>query len=225
MVRGPSSAHPLGRRDQHVELAARGLRQLGVGPHERTAHRQLAGEELHPGRLVERRVVVAHPGPGQQLGHDLLVHRRVLPQVQPAQMEAEDLDGLAQPAQPVVGQRAGAVAAQRRVDDVEVGAQLVRGVVARQLRVRRRAGHPAEHGRAVAHSRSDDPAERPPVGLVGAERRVVAGGLGQPVELGVGVTSRSDIDSSLRSACELVQVVRRAPSPPAGRWPGAAPRR
>ena len=134
---------------QHVELAAGGLGELGVRAHQRTAHRQLAGQQLDPRRLVERGVVVAHPGPGQQLADDLLVDGGVLPHVEPAQVEAEHLDGLAQPQQPVVGQRAGAVAAQRRVDDVEVGAQLV----GRRRRAAAAAsgagpGHPAEHRRA-----------------------------------------------------------------------------
>jgi hypothetical protein len=40
-------------------------------------------------------------------------------------VEAEDLDGLAQAQQPVVGERTGTVAAQRGVDDIEVGAQFV----------------------------------------------------------------------------------------------------
>ena len=126
MVARAQQRHLLGGGEQHVELAAGGLGELGVGPDQRTAHGQLAGQQLDPGRLVEGGVVLAHPGPGQQLGEHLLVDGGVLPHVQPAQVEAEDLDRLAQPQQPVVGERAGAVAAQRGVDDVEVGAQLVR---------------------------------------------------------------------------------------------------
>src|SRR3712207_8731780 len=58
-----------------------------------------------PRRLVEGRVVLADPRPGEQLGEHLLVHRGVLPHVQPAQVEAEDRDGLPQPGEPVVGER------------------------------------------------------------------------------------------------------------------------
>jgi hypothetical protein len=50
----------------------------------------------------------------------------VLAHVQAGQVEAEDLDGLPQPGQPVVGQRTGAVGAQRGVDRGEVGLQLDR---------------------------------------------------------------------------------------------------
>jgi hypothetical protein len=75
------------------------------------------------------------------------VHRRVLPQVEAAEVEAEHLDGLAHPAQPVVGECARTVAAQGRVDDVQIGAQFVRAVVAVQLDVGWRPGDVPEHRR------------------------------------------------------------------------------
>ena len=181
---GPQQRDLVRRREQDVELAAGVLGQLGVGPDQRPAQGQLAGQQLHPGGLVQRRVVVAHAGPRQQLPHDLLVDGGVLPHVQPAEVEAEDLHRLAQPEQPVVGQRPRAVAAQRGVDDVEVGAQLVRGVVRRQLDVDVRPGNgPAEHRRRGRGQPRRDAVECPAVGLVGPERRVVAGGLGQVVQL------------------------------------------
>ena len=61
------------------------------------------------------------PAHAQQVGHHLLVDRGALAEVEPAQVEAEDVDRPAQPGEAVVGQRGRAVAAQRRVDDVEVG--------------------------------------------------------------------------------------------------------
>src|SRR3712207_8796533 len=54
--------------------------------------------------LVEGGVVVAHSGPREQLRDHLLVDGGVLPHVQAAQVEAEDLDGLAEALQPVVGE-------------------------------------------------------------------------------------------------------------------------
>ena len=126
MVRGPSSATWSAAASRTSSSPRDVLGQLGVGPDQRPAQRQLTGQQLHPGRLVEGGVVVAHAGPRQQLPHDLLVDGGVLPHVQPAEVEAEDLHRLAQAQQPVVGQRPRAVAAQRGVDDVEVGAQLVR---------------------------------------------------------------------------------------------------
>ena len=108
----------------------------------------------------------------------------VLPQVQSAEVEAEDVDGAAQPGQPVVGQGPRTVAAQRGVDRVELGQQLGRGRVGRPLDPRRGARHRAEHLLGGRAQPGVDAVERPPVGLVGAERRPVARGLGQRGELG-----------------------------------------
>jgi hypothetical protein len=85
------------------------------------------------------------------------VHGGVLPHVQPAQVEAEDLDGLAQAA--AAGRRPapGAVAAQRGVDDVEVGAQLVGRLVGRQRGRPARPGHRPSTAGAVAASRAEMP--------------------------------------------------------------------
>jgi hypothetical protein len=166
----PQQRDPLGRCHQHVELATGVLRQLGVGPDQRPPHAQLPQQHLDPLRLVEGGVVLARPGPRQQLAHDLLVDARVLPQVQSAEVEPEDLDGLAQPQQPVVGERTRPVAAQRRVDHVEVGAQLVWVAVGRQLGLRRQLGPGPEHPGRRGDQPVGDSAQRPAVGLVGAER-------------------------------------------------------
>ena len=49
----------------------------------------------------------------------------VLPHVQPAEVESENLKSVAQPGQPIIGQQSAAVRAQRGVDDGEVGRHLV----------------------------------------------------------------------------------------------------
>ena len=184
MVRGPSSATWSAAASRTSSSPRASSDSSRVGTDERTAQRQLTGQQLHPGGLVEGGVVVADAGPRQQLPHHLLVDGGVLPHVQPAQVEAEHLHRLAQPEQPVVGQRPGAVAAQRGVDDVEVGAQLVGRVVGRQLDVDVRPGDdPAEDLRRRRGQPRRDPVQRPAIGLVGAERGVVAGGLGEVVEL------------------------------------------
>ena len=84
---------------------------------------------------LSERVVGMHAGPGEQLGDDFLVDVGVLPHVQTGQVKTEDVHGFSQPGQPVVGQQGAAVGAQRGVDDVEVGQQLLRRRVGRQAEV------------------------------------------------------------------------------------------
>ena len=66
-----------------------------------------------------------YAGPRQKFGHHLLMGLGVLPHVQPAQVESENLNPVAQPGQPIVGQQPAAVRAQRGIDDSEVGRHLL----------------------------------------------------------------------------------------------------
>ena len=91
---------------------------------------ELGHQQLDAVRLGQRPIVGMHTGPRQQLRDDLLVHIGVLPHVQTGQVKTEGAHGFPQPGQPVVGEHRAAVGPQRPVDDVEVGQQLRRGLVA-----------------------------------------------------------------------------------------------
>lgn len=122
-------------------------------------------------------------------------------------MEAEHLDGFAQPQQPVIGQRSGTVAAQRGVDHVQVGAQLVGRPVRRQRCGRRRPGDPAEDAVRGAGQPARDAVQRPPVGLVGTEGGVVPRGLRQGVERRRGGDQPVGHRQLVAQRHELVEVV------------------
>ena len=100
-------------------------------------------------------------------------------------MEAEHVDRLAQPGQPVVGQQRAAMVTQRGVDHVEIGEQLIRAPIRLQtqvdqvlgLAVQDLAGGGAEP--AVHHP------QRPAVGLVGAGRFIARAGQFQELRAGL----------------------------------------
>ena len=129
-------------------------------------------------------VAVAHAGDGEQLGDDALVDGGVLAHVEPAQVGAERDHGAPHRLDERGGERGRAVGAQRRLDDGEVGGERRqrRGTPAAAPPAaapsgRRQSGPSTSTGQGVQPG--VHPAQRPPVRLVGAERRVVAGRVGE----------------------------------------------
>ena len=142
-------------------------------------------QHRHPGRLVELEVVVAHAGHGEQLGDDLLVDRRVLAHVEPAQVVAERDDGpphrldeRRRRARPRRGTRSDAWTTPRSSARSSTRSVRPAGRTAGGGTVRSPAGR-AEHVGGQRVQPGVHPPQRPPVGLVGAERRVVARRVGQ----------------------------------------------
>ena len=100
------------------------------------------------------------------------MHIGVLPEVETGQVKPEDVHGFPQPGQPVVGQHRAAVSAQGSIDDVEVGQQLGRRLVALQAEVEFMFGLAVEDlGRCCGEAPMDD-TQRAAVRLVGAGRLV-----------------------------------------------------
>ncbi len=148
---------------------------------------QLGVEERNPAGLVECQVVVADSGGSHQVGDDLFVHGGVLAHVEPAQMGAErrhrSSDGLDE----ALRERPGAVRCERVDHDVEIVLQFTQVRVCRPRIRRRGTGHGllvVEHGLGVGVEAGMHPAQRPPIRLVGAERRVVTRRRGQRIQLG-----------------------------------------
>ena len=123
MAAGPSRSWADAASTQDGELATSPARQsptvAGASSGRAWRARRQQGDPLV---LVEAGVVVVHAAGSQQLGDDLLVHHRVLAQVERAQVEPEHVDGATEPGEAIVGECAGAVRPQRAVDDGEVGA-------------------------------------------------------------------------------------------------------
>ncbi len=90
----------------------------------------------------------------EQFRHGAFMHRRILPDIEPGEMEAEAVDGPPQRPQAAARDHAGIVRDQRTVEHVEIGLEFVHGRVGRGLadrpaggldlelqRGRRSAGH------------------------------------------------------------------------------------
>ena len=146
---------------------------------ERPPAAELATQQRHPRRLVQREVIGFDPGHRQQLGHDALVHVGILAQVERGEMEAECLNRAHQPVEP------GAPAC------AEPGAQL-REIGAEGGRIGigfglgpRRAGRRPSCQRAIGRRQSCvDARQRAAVGLVRTGGRVVAARFGQRLYFG-----------------------------------------
>ncbi|MNT47775.1 hypothetical protein D3C72_1845160 [compost metagenome] len=111
---GAESGERLGSRLQDGALLQGLGRIIGIGREQRAGIGQFAGQQGQPCLFVERRVVGTDAGDLQQVGHDPLVHVRVLAQVQCRHVETEDVRRRDQPRQPVVG-KDGAVGADQAV--------------------------------------------------------------------------------------------------------------
>ena len=71
--------------------------------------------------LVQRRIAGAGAGLLQQLGDDALMHVRILPHVEPGEMEAEHIDRAPQLPQPAARQHRRAVGFQRALQQRQIG--------------------------------------------------------------------------------------------------------
>ena len=164
----------------HDRQLARGALAVGGPRHLQRAGAGQLGQE-HPAAVVfaERGVRVRHSGAGEQLGDRLLVHRRVLAQVEPAQVEPEQLDVAAHRFDERGRHRRRAVAGERGGHHVEVAHQVGRRVVRVALVAEDRRGHTADRQPRRRREAPLHAAQRAPVGLVRPERRVVARRVGE----------------------------------------------
>ena len=145
-----------------------------------TPMRQLLQEEPLAAGLVEGEVIAAGPRLGQELGHHPFVHRGVLAKVEAGQVEAEHTYRADQVWQRPVGEGLGVRLQKRRLQDLQIGDQLVRRGVGPgcggRRPGRRAAGERLEGGREPGvHG-----GQRAAVGLSGA------GGMDVPEALGQG---------------------------------------
>ena len=128
--------------------------------------RELACQQRHTLRLRQDQVVGHDVGADQELGNHLLVNVAVLAQVDRREVKAEHVDRATQRIEPARRQLARAVRGERRVDGVEVGAELARRPVRRRLDLRPTdRNHVGEPARRRRESRVD-PDQCLPVGLV-----------------------------------------------------------
>ena len=183
-----------GGRAQRLAQGLRGLehRQLldgqravaGARHAQRSRVGQQAQQQRAAGRFVQRGVVGADAGGGEQLGHHGLVLVGALAQIDAGQVKAEHLHRALQRVQPPAGQRAGTAGAQRGVDHAQIGQQFAGAGVGRRLARRRvfgqAAGEPVPGGRQPRV----DGREHAAVGLVLPVRVVVGRLLRQRRQLG-----------------------------------------
>jgi hypothetical protein len=97
---------------QHVHLASGEIRVAREWARQGSLPLQLRGEHCDAIVLGQCAVVVVDAGDAEQLGDYLLVHGRVLPHVESAQMRAEDLDAPTHRLDLDLGQQTGAVRAE-----------------------------------------------------------------------------------------------------------------
>ena len=109
----------------------------------------------------------------------MLVDGGVLAQVETAQMGAEGRDGAPERLHPMFRQVRRAVGGERLLDHTEIGDAVGDRVVGSESMTGLGPGNLVEHlGECRPESRVDA-AQRPPVGLIGPEDRVISGGVGE----------------------------------------------
>jgi hypothetical protein len=186
------------RGAQHRELAPRDLAVARFRHREPPRPGQLARQELDARGLVQPLVVRRDLRRREQLGDDRLLDRGALAQVEarggtrtrPPRARALDRRGRDRP---------GAVPAQRRVDDAQVGGELAGAAYGSASSPAAPAPHVwRARGRGEARVDAD---ERLPVRLVLPERRRIGGAPREAARSALGVTSRDDSDSSCPSRC------------------------
>ena len=105
------------------ELGSGLVRIVGIVAEQRPGIGQLAAKQRHARLLVQRQIVRLDPCDLQQFGDDALMHRRILPQVERGEMEAEGLDRADQPPErAAAGQRTVALRRQPARDRNQIGA-------------------------------------------------------------------------------------------------------
>jgi hypothetical protein len=105
------------------QLAARFVRIVDAGRRQRPWRGEFLQQQGDAAGLVERLIIGAGAGDGEQFGDGAGMDVRVLPQVERRQVEAEDGDGMAQAAQAATAEQAALVADQGTVQHVEVGGE------------------------------------------------------------------------------------------------------
>jgi hypothetical protein len=211
VVRHDPASHAgdrFGRGLEDGQFGQRPLAEPGVGMAQQPRRTHLGPEQLDPIGLAESEVVVADAGLREEVGEHRFVHGRVLAQVEPTEMGPEDRDRPPHRFDQVIGDRSGTVAVQRRDHLVEIVDQLGQIGVRRTVADRRWAGHVDVRIERSAGEGVQPGVHAPqcsPVGLVGAERRVVARCRGEPRISSLGVTSRSVIDNRRDSPYRAVR--------------------
>ena len=181
-MRRPTRRTALGGGFEDRQLRHRAVGELGGGVAEQSRGVELGRQHVDALGDVERQVVVADAGLGEQVTDDLFVHRRVLAEIEPAQVCPEHRDAPSDRRHHRVGESSRTVMVQRLDHQVEVGQQLRQVAVGitgfgggRPGDVDVGSEHPTcERVQAGMHA-----TQCPSVGLVGAERRVVARCVGE----------------------------------------------
>jgi hypothetical protein len=173
----------VGRLPQDRQLAERQPAVRRSGHRQQPRRGQFPIEHGDAFGLPERGVVVAHLGLRQQFGDHGLVDAGVLAHVEPAQVHPEHHHRPPDRADLGDGEVAGTVGRQRGAHRVEVAHQVVDRVVPALPQARRGSGEVVQavgqHVLGVRVEPGVHAAQRPPVRLVGAERRIVTRGTGQ----------------------------------------------
>ena len=106
------------------QFGARLVRIVGIMAEQRPGIGQLATEQRDTRLLVQAQIIRLDPGNLQQLGDDAFMHRRILPQVERGEVEAERLDRADQPPErTTAGQRPVALRGQPPRDCDQIGAE------------------------------------------------------------------------------------------------------
>ena len=182
---GSESGDRLRGGAQHAHLLVRELRELRPDAEQRSIVGELAEQELDAGVLVERRVVLGHPGQREQLGEQVLVRLRVLAHVQGLEVEPERVERPPQVPQSRGAQQVGPHRGEPGVDRLEVRRHLlragVRGVVVQADEPPRGQQHRAGQRRPGRAGARGEPTTDHPDRL--AERHVLP--RRTPLDLGV----------------------------------------
>ncbi len=163
----------VGGRFEDREFRQRALSETGARMSQEPGVAQLGGQQLDPLGLGEVDIVVAGSCIGEQVGEHLLVDRRVLPQVEPAEVGAEDRHAATHRFHQSVSDRPCAVSMECVDHMVEVGDQFGEIGIRRAVADRCGPGHidlRIEHAAGVGVQACVHAAQRPAVGLVGSER-------------------------------------------------------
>ena len=115
------------------EFVERLLAVLDEGRAERPCAAQLAQQQVDARFLAQRQI--GHSGDRriEQFRHRALMHRRILPDIEPGEMEAETIHGPAQRPQAPARNHARIVRDQRTVEHVEIGLEFLHARIGRGL--------------------------------------------------------------------------------------------
>ncbi len=130
----------LGGGTEQREFAERLLAVLDEGRLSGLRTAQLAQQQIDAGLLVQSQIGHAGNSGVEQFCDRAFVHGRILPDVEPGEMEAETIHRAAQVPQPPARDHAGIVRDQRAIENVEIGLELLCAFIGRACADRRPCG-------------------------------------------------------------------------------------